>query len=301
MLTFFYDVSKVKLHLQPEYKPEWYICQERLPVFYCDVKLFLTFVNILKKCLKNIADVKGEYEVYARYLEERQTDDSEGELETQFSLTRTGNNVIVLFCDRFASAYFPYLLEQFPELRDSYEGFTYYPNCISFATNTLLGAPAMMGGYEYTPMQMNQREGRLVDLHNESTMVLPVYFDNLGYDVKVVDPPHVNYVWESDYTPFEAYPDIEVCSLINNYKERYEQEYREDYTNVDYGEIGTKNCRLYALTQMLYPPLRNVVGGNGRYYTTDNKKLLNIFKELLIKIITNQFFSSRDNSFYFFD
>ncbi|MBQ8261316.1 MAG: YidC/Oxa1 family membrane protein insertase [Lachnospiraceae bacterium] len=220
--------------------------------------------------VKNIADVKGEYEVYARYLEERQTDDSEGELETQFSLTRTGNNVIVLFCDRFASAYFPYLLEQFPELRDSYEGFTYYPNCISFATNTLLGAPAMMGGYEYTPMQMNQREGRLVDLHNESTMVLPVYFDNLGYDVKVVDPPHVNYVWESDYTPFEAYPDIEVCSLINNYKERYEQEYREDYTNVDYGEIGTKNCRLYALTQMLYPPLRNVVGGNGRYYTTDN-------------------------------
>ena len=161
-------------------------------------------------------------------------------------------------------------LEQFPELRDSYEGFTYYPNCISFATNTLLGAPAMMGGYEYTPMQMNQREGRLVDLHNESTMVLPVYFDNLGYDVKVVAPPHVNYVWESDYTPFEAYPDIEVCSLINNYKERYEQEYREDYTNVDYGEIGTKNCRLYALTQMLYPPLRNVVGGNGRYYTTDN-------------------------------
>ena len=219
---------------------------------------------------KNIMDIQKNYEVYAQYLEERQTDDASGEIQTEFSLTKTGHNVIVLFCDRFASAYFPYVLEQFPELKASYEGFTYYPNCISFATNTLLGAPAMMGGYEYTPLSMNQREGKLVDLHNEAVLTLPVYFDRLGYDVKVADPPHVNYVWEGDYTPFEEYPDIEVCSLINNYKDRYEQEYREDYSNVDYGKISTKNSRLYAMMQMLYPPFRTIFTGSGRYYSTDN-------------------------------
>ncbi|MGN0325511.1 MAG: membrane protein insertase YidC [Lachnospiraceae bacterium] len=219
---------------------------------------------------KNMTDIKKNYDVYAQYREERQTDDTGGEIQAEFSLTKTGRNVMVLFCDRFASAYFPYLLEQFPELKDSYEGFTYYPNCISFATNTLLGAPAMMGGYEYTPLSMNQREGKLVDLHNESVLTLPVFFDQLGYDVKVADPPHVNYVWEGDYTPFEEYPDIEVCSLINNYKDRYEQEHREEYTDIDYGKISTKNCRLYAMLQMLYPPFRNIFTGSGRYYSTDN-------------------------------
>lgn len=219
---------------------------------------------------KNMMEVKESYDVYAALLEERQTDDVEQEIRTEFSLTKTGNNVLVLFCDRFASAYFPYLLEQFPELKETYEGFTYYPNCISFATDTQLGAPAMMGGYEYTPSLMNQREEKLVDIHNEATLVLPVWFDQLGYDVKVVDPPLVNYAWDGDYTPFEAYPDIEVCSLINNYVERYEQEHREEYSAVDYGKISIKNCRLYAILQMVYPPLRNVLAGGGRYYSTDN-------------------------------
>lgn len=219
---------------------------------------------------KNMIEIRESYDVYAALLEERQTDDVEQEIQTEFSLTKTGNNVLVLFCDRFASAYFPYLMEQFPELKETYEGFTYYPNCISFATDTQLGAPAMMGGYEYTPLLMNQREERLVDVHNEATLVLPVWFDQLGYDVKIVDPPLVNYAWDGDYTPFEAYPEIEVCSLINNYLERYEQEHREEYSAVDYGKISIKNCRLYAMLQMVYPPLRNVLAGSGRYYSTDN-------------------------------
>lgn len=219
---------------------------------------------------KNMLEVKESYDAYAVLLEERQTDDIEQEIQTEFSLTKTGNNVLVLFCDRFASAYFPYVLEQFPELKETYEGFTYYPNCISFATDTQLGAPAMMGGYEYTPALMNEREGKLVDLHNEAALVLPVWFDRLGYDVKVADPPLVNYAWDGDYTPFEQYPDIEVCSLINNYVERYEQEHREEYSAVDYGKINVKNCRLYALLQMVYPPLRNAFTNSGRYYSTDN-------------------------------
>ncbi len=219
---------------------------------------------------KNMMEIKDSYDVYAALLDERQTDDIENEIRIEFSLTKTGSNVLVLFCDRFASAYFPYLLEQFPELKETYEGFTYYPNCISFATDTQLGAPAMMGGYEYNPLLMNQREEKLVDIHNEATLVLPVWFDRLGYDVKVADPPLVNYAWDGDYTPFEAYPDIEVCSLINNYVERYEQEHREEYSAVDYGKISIKNCRLYAMLQMVYPPLRNVLAQNGRYYSTDN-------------------------------
>lgn len=221
-------------------------------------------------CGKNMITMKKEYDTYAARLEHWQTDDTEEELQTEFSLSKTGRNVLVLFCDRAASAYFPYVLEQFPELKEAYEGFTYYPNCISFSTFTLTGAPAMMGGYEYTPLSMNQREETLVNLHNESIMTLPVWFDRIGYDVKVADPPYANYSWDGDYSPFEQYEDIEVCSLADNYMDRYVQEHREEYTDVDYGRISIKNCRLYAILQMLYPPLRNLLIGDGRYYSTDN-------------------------------
>ena len=233
----------------------------------------LLLILIVTECIlsgQNMAAVKKEYDIYAARLEQWQTDDTQQELQTEFSLTKTGHNVLVLFCDRAASAYFPYVLEQFPELKDAYEGFTYYPNCISFSTFTLTGAPAMMGGYEYTPLSMNQREDTLVNLHNESIMALPVWFDQIGYDVTVVDPPYANYSWDGDYTPFEQYEDIEVCSLMDNYMDRYVQEHREEYTDVDYGRISIKNCRLYAILQMLYPPLRNLLIGDGRYYSTDN-------------------------------
>lgn len=48
-----------------------------------------------------------EYDIYAARLEQWQTDDAKQELQTEFSLTKTGHNVLVLFRDRAASAYFP--------------------------------------------------------------------------------------------------------------------------------------------------------------------------------------------------
>ncbi len=249
------------------------ICFIAFKYYKQQVLTMLLVILTLSECIlsgKNMMTLKKEYDIYAARLEEWKTDDAEQELQTEFSLTKTGHNVLVLFCDRAASAYFPYLLEQFPELNDAYEGFTYYPNCISFSTFTLTGAPAMMGGYEYTPSSMNRRDDTLVNLHNESIMTLPVWFDQIGYDVKVVDPPYANYSWDGDYTPFEQYEDIEICSLVDNYMDRYVREHREEYTDIDYGRISIKNCRFYAMLQMLYPPLRNLLIGDGRYYSTDN-------------------------------
>ena len=51
-----------------------------------------------------------------------------------------------------------------PELLKKYAGFTYYPNVISFGGSTNLAIPALYGGYEYTPTELNHRtEDLLVD------------------------------------------------------------------------------------------------------------------------------------------
>lgn len=129
-----------------------------------------------------------------------------------YKLSKTGKNVIIVMLDRAISGYVPYIFEEKPELKQQFNGFTYYPNTLSFGFWTLTGAPALYGGYEYTPVEMNKRSDELlVDKHNESLLVMPVLFNNHGFDVTVCDPPHAGYKDIPDLTVFEKYPKINAC------------------------------------------------------------------------------------------
>ena len=55
-----------------------------------------------------------------------------------------------------------------------------------------MGTPALFGGYEYTPVEMNRRDDELmVDKQNEALKVMPVLFAQNGYQVIVCDPPYI--------------------------------------------------------------------------------------------------------------
>lgn len=127
-----------------------------------------------------------------------------------FNLSTTGQNVVVIMLDRGVGLYVPYLFNEKPELQEQFAGFTYYSNVLSFAGNTNHGAPALFGGYEYTPVEMNKRDDEaLVDKHNEALKVMPVLFSENGYDVTVCDPVYANYQWISDTSIFDEYPEID--------------------------------------------------------------------------------------------
>ena len=49
-----------------------------------------------------------------------------------FSLDKKGKNVIVIMMDRAIGEFFPYLLQEKPELQEQFAGFTYYPNTITY-------------------------------------------------------------------------------------------------------------------------------------------------------------------------
>ncbi len=127
-----------------------------------------------------------------------------------FDLSTTGKNVVVIMLDRAMGEYVPYIFNEKPELKEQFAGFTYYSNTISYGGKTNFGVPAMMGGYEYTPVELNKRDKELlVDKHNESLKVMPVVFANSGYDVTVCDPVYANYQWIPDLSVFDEYPDID--------------------------------------------------------------------------------------------
>ncbi len=131
------------------------------------------------------------------------------EAKPHFSLSKEGKNVVVIMLDRGMGSYIPYLFDESPELKEQFDGFTYYKNTISHGGFTNFGTPGLYGGYEYTPVEMNKRdEELLVDKHNEALKVLPVLFDKNGYEVTVCDPPYANYGWVSDLSIYDEYSDI---------------------------------------------------------------------------------------------
>ncbi len=129
---------------------------------------------------------------------------SRSETAPNFTLSRTGKNVVVIMIDRGMGLYVPYLFNEDPQLEKQFAGFTYYSNTLSFGGFTNFAVPALFGGYEYTPVEMNKRKDELlVDKHNEALKVMPVLFANEGYDVSVLDPSYANYQWIPDLSVFD--------------------------------------------------------------------------------------------------
>ena len=142
-----------------------------------------------------------------------------------FTLSKNGKNVIVIMLDRAMGQYVPYMFNEKPELREMFAGFTYYKNTVSFGGYTNFATPALLGGYEYTPVELNKRENEtLVSKHNEALKVMPVLFDKHGYDVTVFDPVYANYKWIPDLTVFDEYPDIDAYNTKGRFGELSQKE-----------------------------------------------------------------------------
>jgi YidC/Oxa1 family membrane protein insertase len=165
-----------------------------------------------------------------------------------FSLSKNGKNIVVLMLDRAASIFMPFILEESPELKEIYSGFTYYPNTVSFNGYTAIGAPPIYGGYEYTPEGINNRENvALMDKHNESLVMLPRIFSENGFSVCITDPPYTNFNWRSDLSIFNDYPDISACLTDSKYTDLWLSEHALKLPET--GEIIKRNMLWYSLVK----------------------------------------------------
>lgn len=151
------------------------------------------------------------------------------------NLSKNGKNVIVIMLDRAMNAYIPYIMNEKPELKEVYSGFTYYSNTISFGPCTNFGSAPIFGGYEYTPEEMNKRDTELLkDKQDEALKVMPVLFDENGYDVTVIEPPYAGYQWTPDLSIYDEYPDIKAYHANGKFipkeqKEKSIEQRKEDF------------------------------------------------------------------------
>lgn len=167
--------------------------------------------GILLTCVIALAGMSGlnVFNINAAVSTVKEQADNMDSSTPNFSLSKTGKNVVVIMIDRAMGYYVPYLMQEDAELKAQFDGFTFYSNTISHGGFTNFGTPGLFGGYEYIPTAMNERaEESLVSKQNEALKVMPVLFSENGYDVTVCDPTYANYQWVPDTSIYDEYPEI---------------------------------------------------------------------------------------------
>ena len=151
----------------------------------------------------NIASIQKEMKEVKRVIAETSKD------TPAIPLSKEGKNVVVIMLDRAVGYYVPFIMDENAKLKAQFEGFTLYPNAVTYGSATDAGAPALFGGYEYRPSEINKRvNDSLAEKHNEALRVMPVLFDEAGYEVTVMDPPYAGYKDPADLSIYDDHPDI---------------------------------------------------------------------------------------------
>jgi len=112
--------------------------------------------------------------------------------------SRTQPNVLMIFLDRFMGSYVESIVKSHPDLLERLSGFTWYPRTVAAGQNSIAGVHPMLGGYDYTPVEMNARGRPLRELSVEAFSILPRNFASHGYRVNLVNPRGLGFTMAGD-------------------------------------------------------------------------------------------------------
>ena len=224
--------------------------------------------------------------------------------EKIYNLSKTGKNVILIMQDALSTANVQKAFELYPNLKESFDGFTYYPNTTSFGRYTMIGAPCLFGGYDYTPYEINQRTDKtLQQKHNEALLTLPVLFLNNGFDVTVSNLPYENYLEYPVTDMYKEYPSIKREETYSRYTNVWNNIYGLTKDPVLSNTIK-RNFIWFSIFKVVPPIARQFVYHSEYWvssdpisnyeYFVDNYSTLDLLPEL-----TN--FNNKQNSFIIID
>ncbi len=207
--------------------------------------------------------INGELGTIKKNIENtRQTDDP------VIPLSKNGKNVVVIMLDRAIPQYLPYFVEEKPELKEMFSGFTVYTNAISYGTHTNVGAPALYGGSDYRPKQMNERNTIPLRVkHNEALKVMPTLFSEQGFETTFFDPSYANYAWIPDVSIFNDVPKVQARVTMNGYF--YNNNYKTTEDKEHLHSEQARNLFCYGIFKVAPTVLQPALYQGGGYNSVD--------------------------------
>ena len=157
----------------------------------------IIIISLFTLSFKNIIFINKEFKKLSDYyVVENKT---ASKITPIFDLSKNGRNVIIIMLDMAESVFLPFILDEDNTLYSKYDGFVYYPNTVTFNGWTKGGAPPLFGGYEYTPIELNNRKNvTFIEKTNESLLILPRLFSKANFSVTITDPPYADDNWIPD-------------------------------------------------------------------------------------------------------
>jgi len=184
-----------------------------------------------------------------------------------YEFSKNGKNVLIIMLDRAISGFVPYIFNEKPELAYQYSGFTFFPNTISFGAHTLYGAPALYGGYEYAPLEINARLNEtLATKYNESFLVLPKIFLENNYKITATDLP----LYENNIQNiFSAFPDIKAANVMDKYTEDWLNKH-PDVQLISINNLLNNKLIYFSFLKCSPVFFRRLIYDNGRWLAAEN-------------------------------
>ncbi|MEI0749501.1 hypothetical protein, partial [Brachyspira pulli] len=178
----------------------------------------LIFISLLIISCLNIYSISNSNKVSNSVSNTNITDNS-----SIFNLSRNGKNIFVILLDRAIPSYWSDILTNNVELSSQFEGFTFYINNTSFAWNTIVGAPVIMGGYEYTPYEITTNaKFNLRDKHKEAILMLPKLLLDYDYKSVVYNPAYPNFTMSQNISMYNNINTNILVKNIDSYVDLYE-------------------------------------------------------------------------------
>jgi len=182
----------------------------------------ITIICLFSISVINITGISGKYQSVAAQknldksaISSLNNSDYNNLYTPIYEFSANGNNILIIMLDRGISAFIPYIISEKPALNDSFSGFLYYPNTISFSAHTIFSSPSIFGGYDYTPYKINSEKDELLSKkHNEAFKVLPEIFLQNNYNVTLTDLPLHK---DSIQSVFASYQNIKALNVEDNY------------------------------------------------------------------------------------
>jgi hypothetical protein len=189
-----------------------------------------------------------------------------GRADTVFPFTRTGRNNVIVFLDRATGITLFTALEKMPGLAGDLDGFVFYPNTLSFGQATIMGLPAMMGGYDYTPDKINARlDASLKDKVNEAMTLLPALFGRAAYRVSITDPTMTNLQLVPDISVFSGLPNVTAQNVDGRMNQKFTEEFPQEgekfVESFDFDVLWR-----YGLFRIALPALRYGIHYKGQWW-----------------------------------
>lgn len=219
--------------------------------------------------LMNISTIKKEYNAFVA-----SGNLNEVEIEPIFHLSKNHENVIVFMLDRAESQYVNEIFKESKDFNEIFSGFTFYPNTVSFNGHTMMGAPLIYGGYEYSPLEMNRRKDEpLYKKTNEAILMLPRIFTEQGnFRATITDPSWSNYSAYADLSITEPYTKIDGYQTIGKYSTAWYKTHTQENSLDNTDDLLKHNLIIFSIFRESPVIIREIIYLKGKYWNSNGNQ-----------------------------